>query len=64
MKKNNEKPEDMCSYFKVAMMNCVEEFDIKETLEKLACHFDVKILESETNRTRKEARMKAKERNL
>ena len=66
MKKNNEKPEDMCSYFKVAMMNCVEEFDIKETLEKLACHFDgQELLESETNmRARKEARMKAKKQEI
>lgn len=35
MKRNGEKPEDMFGYLKVAILDCIEEFDIAVTLENL-----------------------------
>ena len=62
MKKNHEAPNAMCGYFKVAMIDCIEEFDIKQTLELLEkdgySQQDLALSEQRM-RERKEARMKA-----
>lgn len=62
MKKNHETPNTMYGYFKVAMIDCIEEFNIKQTLELLEkdgfSQQDLSLSE-ESMRDRKESRMKA-----
>lgn len=64
MKRNGEKPEDMFGYLKVAILDCIEEFDIAVTLENLkeTLNFnDSELKESESRmRHEKEERIKNK----
>ncbi|MGP5096190.1 replication initiator protein A [Staphylococcus equorum] len=67
MKKNNEQPKDMLGYFKVAMLDCVEEYNIQCTLDMLreSGFNETELTESEKNlHEKKEERMRIKKQQL